>query len=119
MHKYLLSAAVVTMLTVAALAVGDIPTRYSGSFPSDGLRKNISGTYTGKALTLNFTSVPKAGSLRRTFAGACTTTSSTQTRCTGRIRGSGSDDVNVAAEVVVTWSGGKPRLRVTSPNRST
>jgi hypothetical protein len=108
MHKYLLSATVVATFTVAALAVGDIPTRYSGSFPSDGQRTNISGTFTGKALTLNFTSTPKSGSLRRTFAGSCATTSSTQTRCTGKIRGSGSDNVNVAAEVVVTWSGGKP-----------
>ncbi len=108
MRKSLLSIAVVATLSVAAFAIGDIPTRYSGSFPSDGLRKNISGTFTGKSLTLNFTSVPRAGSLRRTFAGACTTASSTQTRCSGRIRGSGSDDVNVAAEVVVTWSGGRP-----------
>jgi len=109
MRKSLLSVAVVAALSVAALAVGDIPTRYSGSFPSDGIRTNITGTYTGKTLTVQFTANPKKGpSLRRSFAGTCATTSPTQTRCTGRIKGSGSDDFNVAAEAVVTWSAGKP-----------
>jgi hypothetical protein len=32
--------------------VSDIPTRYSGSFPSDGNLGSITGTYTGKGLTL-------------------------------------------------------------------
>jgi hypothetical protein len=108
MRKSLLSVAVVATLSVAALAVGDIPTRYSGSFPSDGLRTNIVGTFTGKALNIKFTRVQKKQPFRRTFAGTCTTTSPVQTRCAGRIQGSGGDDINVPAEVVVTWSAGKP-----------
>ena len=85
-----------------ALAVGDIPTRYSGSFPSDGLRTNISGTFTGKSLTLKWSVVAKGTPVRRTFAGGCATKSPTTTRCTGTIDGS------VPAEAVVTWSVGKP-----------
>ena len=93
---------------MAALAVGDIPTRYSGSFPSDGLRTNISGTFTGKSLTLKWSVVARGTPVRRTFAGSCAATSPTQTRCTGRIRGSGSDQFNEPADAVVTWSAGKP-----------
>jgi hypothetical protein len=108
MSRSLLSVAVVAALSVAALAIGDIPTRYSGSFPSDGLRTNIVGTFTGKALRVEFTRVQKNRPFRRTFAGGCQNISPTQTRCTGRIQGSGSDQLDARAEVVVTWSGGKP-----------
>src|SRR5262245_37552188 len=108
MRKSLLSLAVVATFSVAALAIGDIPTRYSGSLPSDGLRTNIAGTFTGKALNIEFTRVQNNRPFRRTFAGGCANISPTQTRCTGRIQGSGSDQLNARAEVVVTWSGGKP-----------
>jgi hypothetical protein len=108
MRKSLLSVAVVATFSVAALAIGDIPTRYSGSFPSDGLRTNIVGTFTGKALNIQFTRVQKNRPFRRTFAGGCANISPTQTRCTGRIRGSGDDQIDAQAEVVVTWTGGKP-----------
>ena len=108
MRKSLLSVAVVATLSVAALAVGDIPTRYSGSFPSDGLRTNIVGTFTGKTLKVEFTRVQRNRPFRRTFAGNCANTSPTQTRCDGRIQGSGSDQTSARAEVVVTWGAGKP-----------
>jgi hypothetical protein len=108
----MLRAATVTagasLIATIALAVGDIPTRYSGSFPSDGLRTDITGTFTGKTLSVKFTRVQHNRPFRRSFAGSCTNTSSTQTRCVGRIQGSGTDDLNAPAEVIVTWSAGKP-----------
>jgi hypothetical protein len=96
------------LIATFALAQGHIPTRYAGSFPSDGIRTNITGTYTGKTLSLRFTALLRKGPLRRTFTGGCAATSANQTSCTGRIRGSGSDDINAPAVAVVTWSGGRP-----------
>lgn len=96
------------LFSISALAVGDIPTRYSGSFPSDGVRTNITGTFTGKALTVRFVRVVDNRTLRRVFSSTCTATSSTQTRCTGTYRGVGDDKYSSAGSVVVTWSGGQP-----------
>jgi hypothetical protein len=106
MRKPLLSALGLVAFSLAALAVGDIPTRYSGSFPSDGVRQEIVGTFTGKALRFAFT--PRRARVRRTFAGNCAAISSTQTRCSGTIRGSGGDQFTARADVVVTWSAGRP-----------
>ena len=92
----------------AALAVTDIPTRYSGSFPSDGVRMRITGTFTGKTLSLRF--VVKAnpgGDPTRRGNYTCTATSATQTRCSGTFS-SGDGTYTGAQFVVVTWSAGKP-----------
>ena len=55
-----------------------------------------------------FTRVQRNSPFRRTFAGDCTNVPPTQTRCKGRIQGSGSDQLSARAEVVVTWGAGKP-----------
>jgi hypothetical protein len=54
MRGLLLTAVGATLLPAAALAQANIPRRYSGSFPSDGVRKATAGTPTGKHLTLLF-----------------------------------------------------------------
>lgn len=102
MRVFLSSVALAATLSVAAYAVGDIPTRYSGSFPSDGLRTNIKGTFSGKALNLTWTVRQKGTPVQRSFAGACKNTSSTQTSCAGKI------DASIAADVSISWSGGRP-----------
>jgi hypothetical protein len=69
----------------------------------------VTGTFTGKALTIRYTRVVENRSSRRTFAGSCARESPTQTRCTGRFRDSGSDQTkSEQGWVVVTWSGGSP-----------
>jgi hypothetical protein len=108
MLRVTVATAGASLLATLALAVGDIPTRYSGSFPSDGLRTQISGTFTGKTLSVSFTRVQKNREFRRRFAGNCANTSPTQTTCTGRIQGSGTDTLDEPAQVVVTWNSGKP-----------
>src|SRR5262245_5597817 len=57
MKRPLLLTFGIALLSVAALAAGDIPTRYAGSFPSSGSFTGISGTFTGKALALRYTFV--------------------------------------------------------------
>jgi hypothetical protein len=101
MGRTAILATVGVLAATAAVAVGDIPTRYSGSFPSDGLRTNIKGTFTGKALNLTWTVRQKGTPVQRSFAGACKNTSS-QTSCAGRI------DATIAAQVSISWSGGTP-----------
>lgn len=93
------------LLGAAVFAQAHIPTRYSGAFPSDGVRMNITGTFTGKALTLRWR--VQAASSPRTGSFTCTATSPTQTRCTGSYR---SEDGKASGpfRVVVTWSGGTP-----------
>ena len=49
------TAAGVALFSAAALAQANIPSKYSGRFPSDGVRTNIAGTYSGKRLSLRFT----------------------------------------------------------------
>ena len=108
MRKPMLTVAVVATLAVAALAA-DIPTRYSGSFPSDGKRTNITGTFTGKALTLRYTRVVDNRLVRRTFTGGCSASGSVQTKCTGRFQGSGNEKIDSpTGSVTLTWSDGKP-----------
>ncbi len=105
MRKALISAIGVSCAGVA-VAIGDIPTRYSGSFPSVGSISNITGTYASNKLTLKGTFV--RGSVIRAVSGMfnCTPASSTQTRCAGAFRNeAGKGD---RAILTVTWSGGKP-----------
>lgn len=54
MRRPLLLTAAMTLFSAAALAQAVIPERYSGSFPSDGVRSQITGTFTGKRLSLRF-----------------------------------------------------------------
>jgi hypothetical protein len=51
----LIAAATLALLATAAFAAGNIPTRYKGRFPADGVKTNITGTFTGKRLTLKST----------------------------------------------------------------
>lgn len=103
MRRPLLMTAGIVLFAAAALAAADIPTRYAGSFPSDGVRKNITGTFTGTRLTLKW-EVPRGA---RTGSFSCTKISSTQTRCPGTARGVGGGDSDPLT-VTVTWSGGRP-----------
>ena len=108
MHKALMAASAALVSATAVLAATDIPTRYSGSFPSDGVRLRISGTFTGKSLSLRF--VVKANPGRdptRTGNYSCSATSATQTRCTGTFS-SGDGTYTGSQIVIVTWSAGKP-----------
>jgi hypothetical protein len=92
--------------TAVALAAADIPTRYSGSFPSVGNIQNITGTFAGNRLTLKGTFVRGAAIVGVTGSFSCTRASSTQTRCPGAFKndkGGGS-----RAVLTVTWSGGRP-----------
>jgi threonine synthase len=92
--------------TAVAFAASHIPTRYAGSFPPVGNLSNITGTYTGKRLTLNATFV--SGTRIRSVTGsfACTIASSTQTRCAGAFKNDkGGGD---RAVLTITWSGGRP-----------
>jgi hypothetical protein len=99
------------LLGSIALAAGDIPTRYSGSFPTFGRVTAATGTFTGKALTLRYTRAGDDRPFRRTFAGGCAPTSPTQTRCTGRFQTPAGGGDQIKAEqgwVNLTWSGGSP-----------
>jgi hypothetical protein len=66
MRRLLLTAAGVTLLSAAALAASDIPERYAGAFPTVGPRTSITGTFTGKSLTLQFKRATAKRALRRT-----------------------------------------------------
>jgi hypothetical protein len=95
------------LLATAALAVGDIPTRYSGAFPSFGSNTTVTGTFTGKALRLKYTHSAGGRAVPTSARYACSPTSPTQTACTGTYR---TDDGQFGgnASVTVTWSGGRP-----------
>lgn len=104
MHKALIVMSGVVLCAAAALAAADIPTRYSGAFPSTANIGNITGTFTGAALRLR-------GTARRGLAVAgqysCSNLSPKQTRCTGTLKsldGSYSD----RHIVTITWGGGQP-----------
>lgn len=88
-------------LAIAAVA---IPTRYSGAFPSTANISNISGTFTGKALSLRGT-----GRRGGTVAGqySCSQVSETQTRCNGTLRAVNGNyrDRHI---LTITWAGGRP-----------
>jgi hypothetical protein len=86
-----------------AFAVGDIPTMYTGSFPSTARISGITGTFKGTSLVL------KGFNRRGAVSGryACTRTSPTQTRCTGTVS---NDDgsFSIPHTVEITWGGGQP-----------
>jgi hypothetical protein len=68
MRSTLLTAAGFTLLSAGALADANIPTRYEGRFPTDGLRRNITGTFTGKRLVVRSTLVAGKRALRKKAA---------------------------------------------------
>jgi hypothetical protein len=87
-----------------ALAVGDIPTRYDGSFPSLARISSITGSFSGKSLVLK--GVNRRG-LAVTGRYSCTRTSPKQTRCNGTVR---SNDGTYTSNhtVLITWGAGQP-----------
>jgi hypothetical protein len=66
MRRLLLTAAGMALMSAATCAAENIPARYSGKFPSDGIRTNVTGTYTGKSLTVRFKRAAGRAALRRT-----------------------------------------------------
>jgi hypothetical protein len=95
-----------------ALAAGDIPTRYSGSFPSylnpaRGSRTNVTGTFAEGKLNLKYTF--KKGGFSTLTAGryTCAQTSPNKTKCTGRYR-TADGKFSGADAVEITWSKGRP-----------
>jgi hypothetical protein len=104
-----LTLAVGVSVATAALAAVDIPTRYSGSFPSVGNISNITGAFAGNRLTLKGTFV--RGSVIRGVSGtfACTRASSTQTSCAGSfVNEAGGKGGGERVVLAITWSGGRP-----------
>jgi hypothetical protein len=94
------------LIPAAVLAATDIPTRYSGSFPSSGLARNVSGTFTGKSLTLKWTVVLPNKSFGATGRFSCVATSSSATRCDGsRTTDSGQ---TARSGVSINWKAGRP-----------
>jgi hypothetical protein len=86
-----------------ALAVGDIPTMYTGSFPSTAHISGITGTFKGTSLVLK--GFNRRGGVTGRYS--CARTSSAQTTCTGRVR---SDDGTYSDNhtVTITWGSGQP-----------
>lgn len=90
----------------AVIAAADIPTRYSGAFPSDGTRSQITGTFANNKLTLSFVVNAKKGDSTRRGNYTCTSAGSTS-NCSGTFR-SGDGSYTGSQKVTITWSAGKP-----------
>jgi hypothetical protein len=107
MHKKFAVLFVALPCAAAALAAGDIPTRYSGSFPSTTSFSSINGTFTGRTLALTYTFVGGTTFFPSSANLSCTGTSPTQTRCSGPFR---TDDGRFKGRLVatVTWKAGQP-----------
>ncbi len=107
MRISIVAAAGLFAFPAIAISATDIPTRYSGSFPSVGNVTSVTGTFTGKTLALKYT-VVRAGRFSSVTGNYdCATKSAMTTRCEGRWavektgqKGRGSVDV--------TWKGGTP-----------
>jgi hypothetical protein len=107
MRRPLLSATAVVVLSVVALAAGDIPTRYAGSFPSAGNITNITGTFTGTSLSLKYTFVRGTRFIPTTASYSCATASPNRSRCAGRYK-TDNGQFGGRAFVAVTWKSGRP-----------
>ncbi len=94
-------------VSTVAIAATDIPTRYSGSFPSIGRATSITGTFTGKALSLKYTLVANGQFLPVSGNYTCANKSSNATRCDGRYRMEKSGATGRHG-VDITWKSGKP-----------
>jgi hypothetical protein len=110
----MLRAAAVTagafLTATIALAVGDIPTMYVGSFPSltQQMSGPITGTFNGTRLVIKGFG-PRTG-IATTGRYACRRTSPTQTNCDGAItKADGTPfDNNRPHFLEITWSAGRP-----------
>ncbi len=94
----------ILLFTTMAFALADIPTRYSGAFPSTANISNISGTFTGASLSLRGTG-RKGGTVAGQYS--CTRLSNTQTRCAGTLKAV-SGTYSDRHTVTITWAGGQP-----------
>lgn len=99
-------AALVILSTVAVLAAVDIPTRYSGAFPSTANIQRISGTFTGKSLTLK--GVAGKQGLPVTGSYSCSQQSATQTTCSGSIKFAEGNRGDRRHILTITWQAGRP-----------
>ena len=98
--------AAVWMSGTVFAATTDIPTRYSGSFPPGGLASNLSGTFTGKSLTLRYTFKLPNGTMGATGRYSCVNTPPSTTRCDGtRTTDAGQ---KARSGVSIEWKAGKP-----------
>ena len=87
-------------------ATTDIPTRYSGSFPSVGTSSNLRGTFTGDSLTLRYTVKLPNETFSATGHYSCVNTPPSKTRCDGtRTTDAGQ---TARSGVNIEWKGGKP-----------
>jgi hypothetical protein len=103
------------LITTTAFAAADIPTRYSGSFPSGGRAVNLRGTFTGKSLALKYTVVRPDRTFGVTASYSCVATSSSTTRCDGTYN---TDDGQFTGPggIDITWKSGKPiRAHIDKP----
>lgn len=69
MRRPLLLTACVGLYSAAALADANIPTKYEGRFPA--VRRNITGTFAGKSLTLRYGRVAGKRAARRSGNYSC------------------------------------------------
>ena len=95
-------------------AATDIPTRYSGSFPSGGLASNLSGTFTGDSLTLRYTTKLPSGTFGSTGRYSCVNKLPSTTRCDGtRTTDAGQ---TARSGISINWKGGRPiRAHIDKP----
>ena len=90
-----------------ALAAADIPTRYVGAFPSTQLATNITGVFTGSALTLKYTFRSGATFIATTANYSCVVARSNRTDCRGRFL-TDNGQFGGRSSVQVTWKAGQP-----------
>jgi hypothetical protein len=117
MGSRLAPVAIIIAIPCVALAAADIPTRYSGSFPSVGNAINVSGTFTGNALSLNYSVKREDRVLPVVGNYSCRNKSSNATRCDGswRVVSSG---ITGPGGVDITWKAGKPAgFHIDKPHR--
>ncbi len=107
MRNVLVWVTSIAALSTVAIAAADIPTRYSGSFPSVGNATSITGTFTGKTLALKYTLVRGNGFSSVTGNYDCAAKNATTTQCEGRWAVDKTGQTG-RGRVFVTWKGGAP-----------
>lgn len=110
MQKAFILTTGMVLCAAVAIAAADIPTRYSGSFPSINMAKysitNIVGTYTGKRFVFNGRVNAGGKSLPASASYSCSQASSTETRCVGTFQAEGKQ--RKSSEVAIGWKAGRP-----------
>jgi hypothetical protein len=101
-----LVTAAISTGSIAALAA-DIPTRYSGSFPSTQWTSNARGSFSGNSLTLQYTVTRGTMHHTNTANYSCSGISPTRTQCVGSYQ-SDNGQYKGQERVTITWSGGRP-----------